>query len=228
MVGVSLVAIYGADSVTFFATDFFSRGKRLTTAPTAPNGVVPVPPAALAEAAGRVMGRKISVDIYAIARMIRSEGANKGGVRAHVAHNKMREMHLSPVDYVTFATKPWSKGFFGKQYSARYYKKGGGETWDVKQARAEHPRVIEGQVRQVASNIDPYEGDVLLAEQVAAERAMGVDKASGATRFLDKSAMGKQEGTGTAAAKIAEWKGQGFVAFTLPETGSDLVLFRKA
>ena len=226
--GVGLVAIYGADSVTFFTTDWFTRGKRLTVAPTAPNGVVPVPPSLLAEAASRVMGRPVSVNDYAIARMVRSEGANKGGVRAHVAYNKMREMNFTPVEYVTFATKPWSRGFFGKQYSAKYHKQGGGETWDVKQARKEHPQVIEGQVRQVASNIDPYEGDVKLAEQVAAERAMGIDKANGATRFLDKSAMGKQEGTGTAEAKIAEWKGQGFVAFTLPETGSDLVLFRKA
>jgi hypothetical protein len=56
----------------------------------------------------------------------------------------------------------------------------------------------------------------------------GQDTSGGASKFIDISSMGGvQSGTGSFAAKNQEWIDDGYTPFTLPEFGSDLVLYKK-
>lgn len=210
------------------------RGKKITTSTLALNGNVTESPKALLAMAQLSLGRSIDPDAYALARMIRSEGASEGELRAHVAINDLADLGWnSLLSLLTYSTKPWAKGSFGRQFKAKYRTPGGGETWDVDDAARKadgKPVIIEAQSRRYATSKDPYESDLLAAERVLqARRNGGADPTNGAVKFLDISAFGSQEGTGSAQSVIDRWTGDGgLVAYTIPSYGEDFVLFRRA
>ena len=81
--------------------------------------------------------------------------------------------------------------------------------------------------RRWASSRDPYEGDVKVADKVYNDHNNGIDPTGGASRFVDKSAFGKQEGTRTYDEVESEWLAEGYEPFSYPGASDDFVLFRK-
>jgi hypothetical protein len=198
--------------VTFEVTNVFARGNRLTYGTLNDgSGIVLEDPETLRSAASSRFGQDLSSDVYALARMVRSEGAKEGRLRVHVALNDQAALGWSsPFVLLTYSTDPQRKGMFGRQYSA-----------------AAPPQYPNKMVRRYATSKDPYEGDVQTVLAALAEHDQGIDPSLGATKFLDKGSFGIQEGTGSWAAKDAQWLSEGNVAYTVPEYGDDLVLYRK-
>lgn len=152
------LAIWKRQELAFVVTDMADRGTKLTNTSLDDDGTIPDDPAELAAQASAVMGREVSLDVYALARMIRSEGALEGLPRAHVAINDALNLGgWSLARLITYSTVSARDGLFGKQKSRRY-----------------------------SSAHDPYVGDVLTAEQAIAEAAAGVDPTGGADHFVDK------------------------------------------
>lgn len=233
--GIGLLGIGGVFVVSpearFVVADPIKRGSKLTLAPMDERGVVTIEPSLLASTA-RFVDSSITDEEYALARMIRSEKASQGEALAHVALNDAENLNWTLLRLLTYSTKPWSNGLFGKQFSAQYRSASGGSTWNVKDAAKNDngkPIVIQSQVRRYATSKDPYLGDVEVARRAIANHRAGIDKTGGASKFLHRSAFGSQEGTSSGGANevIERWKQDGYTAYTLPEYGSDLVLFRR-
>lgn len=127
------------DVVSNLIGDLTNRGRRLTTSPARNDAgrVTDTPEKLLAEAQA-LLGRAISMDAYALARMVRSEGGNgpvpEKQARVWVALND-RDAHR----WSTLYTIAGPTGLFGPQRGWRY-----------------------------ASGSDPYENDLYLAEAVLA------------------------------------------------------------
>lgn len=195
--------------------DVFERGRRLTYG-TLVNDVIVEDPGALAAAASSRYGQAISRNLYAAARMSRSEGGSpeEKRLKLHVAFNDAAALDWSMERLMLYADDldtpggqphPTASGRYGKQYT------------DKLTPRAQ---------RRFATPRDPYAGDVDFAAVVIAERARGIDAAGGARKFIDKDAMGGgQPGTTTYEKKAAQWAASGWAA--IPVEGTDLVLFRK-
>lgn len=225
--GVGAVAIAASvKPVRQGVIDVFKRGSKLTSSSwftggqdidqkTAKSrfGFIKDTPSALLREASINYGTPLPIDVYAGARMVRSEGASEGVLRMHVALNDLQRFpHANNLhELLTYSTDPKRKGFFGKQYSP-----------------AAPPLYPQANRRRFATGSDPYSGDVDLVLQVLAERRAGIDKAHGATKFIDVDDMGHQEGSVSFAQKDAEWKGDGYKAFTTEEFGPNFVLYRKA
>jgi hypothetical protein len=132
------VALFGGAAVTA-AADFTNRGRRLSQSPPLNDaGQVDRDPSYLKADAEQIVGRAITEEAYALARMLRSEGGH-GSVeekqaRAWVAMND-RAAHGWSLLY-TIAGKD---RLFGRQRGWRY-----------------------------ASGEDPYENDLAIAEAVLA------------------------------------------------------------
>lgn len=205
--------------------DVINRGVLVSHSTMGNDGVVLEEPSQLAEAAG------VSEDVYALARMIRSEGAAQGMARAHVAMNDLAGLGWDSLRYlITYSTAPWAEGRFGRQFSAQYKTSSGSATWDRKMAvigENGKPVVIKSQTRRYSSARDPYTGDITLAIRVIADHDNGIDPTGGAVKFLDKSAMGVQEGTSRFDAVDARWRKEGLVGYSLPQFGDDLVFYRR-
>ena len=197
--------------------DVIKRGQKLTRSSwlggsKGAYGVIEQDPEALLAVAQMQMGRAFPLDIYSLARMIRSEGATEARARAHVAFNDLNRFRYADTmhELLTYSTDPQRRGRFGVQYSP-----------------AAGP-FSKANKRRYATSRDPYEGDVLWAERVWNERARGIDPTKGAVKFLDKSVMGKQPGSVSFPEKDAQWRREGLIGYTLPEFGDDLVLYRRA
>jgi hypothetical protein len=194
--------------------DVIGRGDRLTYTTLDGSGIVgiknadetitPVDPDDLVAQASAVMGRPISADAYALARMARSEGIDAGELRIHVALNDLADLNdrrgfgWSAADLITYSTDSAARGHFGQQLHRRY-----------------------------ASPQDPYQGDIILAEKVLADHAAGVDPTQGAIKFVDKSSFGVQAGTGSYDATVTAWAAEGLAPFNLPGESDDFVVFRR-
>lgn len=174
-------------------------------------GFIETTPDQLRASASLTAGFPVSNDQYALARMIRSEGAKEGVVRAHVAMNDLETFPYAQnlFDLLTYSTDKARRGFFGKQYSPPFGK------------------YLSANRRRYSTARDPYETDLQTAMLALAERSRGIDRVKGATKFIDKSDMGAQLGSVSFAQKDAEWRGDGYQPFSLPEFGNDLVLYRK-
>jgi len=105
-----------------YAVNTFSRGQRLTHTSADADGVIQDDPAALVAAASAVMGRPISAQAYALARMGRSEGVDGMEHRMHVALNDLAELRARyPGTYpdleqlMIHSKNPISDGRFSKQ-----------------------------------------------------------------------------------------------------------------
>jgi hypothetical protein len=199
-----------ATAVTDAVVDVVKRGKRLTFAGMGFDGVVPINPATLCAAASAVLGREVSQAAYDMARMIRSEGAAAGRVRAHVALNDAAELGWSLHSLLTYSTSSRTKGMYGEQSTPASRAPGGIKS-----------------TRRYSTAADPYEGDVQVAEQAMAEHAMGVDPTSGAVKFVDKASLSVQEGARTYESIVASWGGEGLRPFNVYGYSDDLVVFRR-
>lgn len=148
-----------------FVSDLVGSGQRLTTSSTNSDGVVLQDPDHLLAEACETVGRDISADAYALARMVRSEAGSSDlltKVRlANVAMNQARSLGWSVYDVIVYHKTASRDGRYGAQISGRF-----------------------------ASTRDPYESDL-----EAAEKALQGDITGGATNFAHQSAFGKQLGT---------------------------------
>lgn len=174
-------------------------------------GIVTTSPEALRVQASNAMGESLTNDVYALARMIRSEGAKQGEVRAHVALNDLKTLPFLKTLFglLTYSTDEKRRGLYGAQWS-----------------KAVPPNYPEQNARRYATIQDPFKSDILLAKKVISDRAAGVDKAQGATKFIDKSSMGGvQPGTKSFESVNKEWS-KSYEPFQLAEYGDDLVLYR--
>lgn len=208
--------------------DVFSRGKQVSLGPlNAVLGIVTVTPAELLKQASWTMGRPVAQEVYALARMIRSEGAEEGELRAHAVCNDLKTFKWanSLFGIITYSTNPQRRGYYGMQYSPPVRGPSPGLGANGKPIPG--PILQAANKRRVSSSKDPYQGDILVAEKVLLDRRAGIDKAMGATKFIDKSSMGKQVGSRPFAVVDAEWRSEGYSPFTLPEFGTDLVLYRR-
>ena len=175
-------------------------------------GIVTTTPEVLRSQASNAMGESLTNDVYALARMIRSEGAKQGEVRAHVALNDLETLPFihSLFGLLTYSTDEKRRGLYGAQWS-----------------KAVPPNYPKQNARRYATIQDPFRSDVELAKRVLADRAAGIDKSQGATKFIDKSGMGGvQAGSKSFESVNAEWVKGGYIPFQLAEYGDDLVLYR--
>lgn len=146
-------------------SDLVGSGRKLTISEQDENGVVTDSPDYLLSEAINTLGRDISHDAYALARMVRSEAGAADlttKVRlANVAMNQARALGWSVYDVIVYHKTAFRDGRYGAQISGRF-----------------------------ASSRDPYEIDLR-----AAEEALRGDITGGATNFAHQSAFGKQLGT---------------------------------
>lgn len=207
----------------FAVSDIIVRGEKVTDATWFNDdeayGFIIDDPPSLAAQASFSLGVPIDVDTYSGARMVRSEGARQGLVRMHVAMNDLATFPYASTltGLLTYSTDPDRKGYYGKQYS-------GPMPADTVNSIQGFPNANK---RRYSTAADPYDSDVKIAKQAIAERAAGIDRVDGATKFIDKSSMGVQVGSSSFDAVDTKWKADGLVAFTMPELGSDLVLYKK-
>ena len=191
--------------------DTISRGKRLTYTELGPDGVIPDDPDDLADAAGAAIGRGVPLELYSLARMKRSEQGNDDGrLRVHVALNDAAAHNWSTQFTITYSTNAGARGLYGEQFTPA--------------ARA--PGRVKS-VRRYSTARDPYEGDLLIVERVLLERVQGLDPTGGAVKFVDRSSMGVQEGSGSFDELVASWAKEGLRPFTVPGYPDDLVVFRR-
>ncbi len=188
-------------------TDVVTKGKRLTTTVVNADGVIPDDPATLADQAVTAYGSDFSLpgwsalEIYALARMSRSEAGGKAGARErkarmHIAINDfLSESWAHSLDELfTYSTNAAKRGKFGKQETRRY-----------------------------STAQDPYAGDIKLALDTLNERRAGIDPTGGASKFVDVSgfAPGRYEEI------VAQWGAEGYKPATIDGLSSDFVVFRK-
>jgi hypothetical protein len=202
--------IWQRDAIIETVVDIVNRGDRLTFVAAGDNGQAMADPGALRAQASLMLGREITQDVYSLARMIRSEGAAQGRIRAHVAMNDAHELGWSLHQLITYSTNNFARGLYGQQYTPA----------------ANAPAGIASK-RRYASTKDPHAGDVEVVEAAIAERAAGVDPTGGGVKFVDKSSMGVQTGSGSYAELVKSWAADGLRPFTLPGGGADLVVFRR-
>lgn len=182
-----------------------SRGKRLTNAPPDASGRIPLSPDALVAQAERNLGRSIDPDVFALAKMLASEGGRDGPrareARAWVAFNDLRAMEKrhgwrSFTKLFTYSNRQEQNGFFGLQNKGRRY----------------------------GSKAEVYEGHIYDAEALMEAFTTSPDPTGGATKFADsKSLGGVQPGTEgkTIASLEKDW---GLKARLVPGSG-DLYIF---
>jgi len=182
------------------ALDFldFRKGRKLNNTSVNSQGYIDVAPNTLIGEAEAIIGAEIPRDIYALARSGRSEGSNGMEARMHVMLTQAEESGMDVFTRTVSQPGSVKDGYFGTQKGRRW-----------------------------ASSRDPYEGDIALANKVVNDRAAGIDPTGGAGRFVDRSAFGKQEGTRTFDAVVAEWRSQGYEPYYYPDASQDFVLFRR-
>lgn len=207
--GIAALLVVAAIWGVPVARDLITQGQRLTrtTIDDDKNAVDAngdSDPEALAAEASAVVGREVTVNAYALARMLRSEESSAGpevkAALAWVCLNSADEKRVTVLQRLTASKIAARDGRFGRQIS-----------------------------RWAATTSDPYENDLAIAEDtmgkfmVYPER----DPTNGAVKFVDKRAFGVQEGTRTYAEVEAEWATEGLRPFSLPGTPSSLVFFRR-
>jgi len=189
--------------------DVFARGTRLNHTTPDADGVIPDDPEDLRAEASAVMGYDISRDVYALARMGRSEGTDGRAARMHVALNDLDNLQATYGTHVysdVWALMLHSKvasanGHFSEQYLGKRY----------------------------ATPADPYEGDIKLAEQVYSEHQQGIDPTGGALKFVDKDSFAAQRGaTSSYEATAAAWAKEGLEPATVDGASDNFVVFRPA
>ncbi len=180
--------------------DLAQRGKRATVSTLdGSNDVIESPQSLLVQCI-QTLGYDVSMDAYAIARMIRSEAGDRGpegkNWRAHIAINDANRLGKSLLSTVTYSKDASKRDRFGDQDDQRY-----------------------------ATTRDPYENDVVIALNVLYQRATGgEDPTGGALKFVNEDAFK----AGRFDTVVANWAKEGLSPEAVPEVESDLVVFRRA
>lgn len=184
-----------------FVVDFAGRGRRLTHTTINDNLSVDEPPQALAAAAAELLGRPVDVDAYAAARMVRSEEGDASDLTkallVHVAMNDaQRKTGGDLLRVLTLSSVASRNGKFGKQTSRRY-----------------------------STRSDPYERDLLIAEEAIGEWRSGLDRSGGAVKFYHRQPL---EIVGVASYEdiVASWGREGLQPFEIDGAPIGLVFFR--
>lgn len=175
-----------------------------------PRGIVIETPAMIADALSASLGRKVSRDISALARMIASETDARHPetaiVRAHIALNDLADLNRRHPSWqwtieelITYSSMPQHRGHFGEQRWGRRY----------------------------ASTKDATLADVATAEHAIAQHAAGEDPTGGALKFVDRRSMGVQGGSGRYEDLVESWGSEGLRPHTLDGFPDDLVVFRR-
>jgi len=210
-VGLAVLAWWKGPDVVEAVRDVVTRGDRLTYTDVGVDGQIADEPEQLRAQAAIALGRDagdLLLDVYSAARMVRSEGAARANIRTHVLLNDAAEKGWSVHQTVTASNPSLASGRYGQQYTP--VGPGGYKT-----------------VKRYSTARDPYRADVYAVEEAMVEHRNGLDPTGGAVKFLDISSMGGvQQGTGSYAAKVADWAKEGLRPFTLPGD-SDLVVFRR-
>jgi hypothetical protein len=206
--GLAVLALWKGPDVVAAVQDVVTRGGLLTYTNLDDYGQVVGDPEELRQAASLARGFPVDLDGYSLARMVRSEGAARAKIRTHVALNDAAELGWTPHQLMVYSTNPQARGRYGKQFTLN--GPGG-----------------QSATRRYATTRDPYAGDLDAVNEARVEHAAGIDPTGGAVKFVDKSSMGVQEGTGSYADLVARWGAEGLRPFTLPGE-SDLVVFRRA
>jgi hypothetical protein len=205
------LALFGLGTLAFVlfgwwgvprALDLTRRGRRLTVTKLNDDKSIPEGPHELALLASAEIGRHIDTDMYAVARMLRSEepGASPEvkGLLVHVALNTAKQRGVTLAELLTTSTVASRRGKFGRQIS-----------------------------RWASTANDPYEQDVAIAELARDERRAGSDPTGGAFRFVNRLAFGIQPGSRSYGAVRAEWAAEGFYPVKVPGAPWRLVFFRR-
>ena len=213
--GLLLATLMFARPAARAVVDLTTRGKRLSHS-TMVNDVVVESPAALAGEAAATFGLPFSRDVYALMRMVRSEGgsSDEKRLKVHVALNDAKALGWSWERLMTYADNldlpggqahPTANGHYGRQYTNKLTPRAG---------------------RRYSTAADPYENDARIVLTALDEHNAGIDPTGGARKFLDKDAMGGgQPGTSSYEAKAAQWRSEGWEP--TPIAGTDLVLFHR-
>lgn len=180
-------------------------GPRVSSSTTDDDGQIAESPDELLAQAIATMGRPVSMDAYALARMAQSEGSAAARPRMLVALNDGAAEGWDALTTVTFSTAPGRTGTFGPQF-------------------VRSPRVV----RRYATTKDPARAIVELAEQVIADWSAGNDETGGAVKFADRSSFGVQEGTGSFDDTVAAWAKERLTPSNVPGYSSDFFVFRRA
>lgn len=180
-------------------------GGKITSSSPGPDGQIAQSPDELLAQASATMGRPVSMDAYALARMAASEGSAEAAPRMHVALNDGDKHGWDALTTVTYSTAGGRTGSFGPQFVSS-------------------PRVV----RRYATSRDPSRALLELAERVIVEHAQGVDPTDGAVKFADASSFGVQEGTGSFEDTVTRWAGEGLSPANVPGYSSDFYVFRRA
>lgn len=182
-----------------FTIDLVGRGKRLTYTELDDNLSIDEDPQDLAELAGAELGRAVDVGAYAAARMVRSEEPNASDntkrYLVHVALNDAARKGVSLLRILTLSSNSSRDGLFGKQTSRRY-----------------------------STRSDPYERDLLIAEEAIAEHQRGNDPTRGAWHFYHKQ-LTNIFGVASFDTVVENWGKEGAYPFELPDTAIGLVFF---
>jgi len=168
------------------ARNWITRGRRLTRTTLDENNDVPDAPADLAAEAGSEMGRPVSLEAYALARMLASEeskaSATTKAAIAWVAVNEARRRGTSVSGLLLRDNGP-GNGRFGEQRG-----------------------------RYASTRTDPYEGDLQVAEAVLSGEVG--DITGGAVHFYRPELQDRLYDLGktskTAEQIDREWGGEGF------------------
>lgn len=192
------------ESVGNVIGDLTKRGQRLTVSPRLnAQGQVPMPPEQLLAQAQVTLGRPISMDAYALARMIRAEGGSgpvpEKQARAWVALNDAAAHNWS-----LLYTIAGPDLLFGQQIGWRY---------------------ASGRNEKTGGTVDPYENDLYVAEAVLAGQLP--DNTGGAVKFVDIDSFGVQEGTGSYEDKVADWARDGLQPFEVDGASAPFRVFRR-
>lgn len=209
--GFGALWLFPPKRIVAVVADVANRGELLTDTQLDDTGVIPFDPADLVANASSVMGRDVTADTYALARMRRSEMAigesdDASALRIFVALNDLADLNTrrffgwSAQDLITYSTNPDHKGLFGEQNDGRRY----------------------------ASTKDPHVGDALLAEQVQQQHASGIDPTGGALKFVDRGSMGAQVGSGSYDNLVVKWGAEGLQPSTIPGYDPNFIVFRRA
>ncbi len=174
------------------------RGMQLTHATVDASGIVQESAEELARQASETLGREVSREAQALARVCRSEEGHAGQrAKTYLCHVMLNQAAgRDIVDVIQAHNTATRDGHFGAQISGA-----------------------------VASGSDPYESDLNAAEYALAERGQGQDPTGGATNFVDRRAFGVQAGTSTFEALVAKWGAGGKVPGRLPDAPDNLVFF---
>lgn len=192
--------LWGPTTVVSAVIDLVGRGRRLSDTsgledPSDPK-TLDADPDKLTNDAAEIMGRAVTKDAYSAARMIRSEeGSQPRDVKAllvHVLINDAAEHGWSLYYATTVSSVASRSGYYGNQTSRRY-----------------------------STASDPYEEDLLVAEQVIAERAAGgEDPTGGAVKFFNRGPLSASDWPDA-------WDAEGLVSENVDPAPDRLVFFTR-